>query len=390
MHSSSSNEQKFNELRRRAEKALHRQTAQQKDYIEYHELLHELEVHQKELEMQNEELQESHSQLSSLYRKYAELYDFAPCGYITLSPKGIILQANLTASKLLGAERNLLTKMSLVSFFQKDDSLSFNRAVKKALEEDSPQREELELLRRDGQRLWILLDIVADFTDDGTFSQWRITFNDISERVKAEREKEEKDQLLSEVHHRIKNHMTTLYSMISYQASQHQDSRVTTALRDAAQRIQVMQTIYRNLYADKVDGSIDLSAFLQQLIEDIKGSCPLHARINFVTKLDEIQVSGKQSLPIGIAVNELVSNAVKYALNDENSGEIYISVGKKRGVYIEIVVQDKGAGIPDEVVQNKKYGFGLQLLESYAKQYNGKLQIENRGGTKITLTMELE
>jgi len=184
--------------------------------------------------------------------------------------------------------------------------------------------------------------------------------------------------------------MTTLYSMISYQASQHQDSRVTTALRDAAQRIQVMQTIYRNLYADKVDGSIDLSAFLQQLIEDIKGSCPLHARINFVTKLDEIQVSGKQSLPIGIAVNELVSNAVKYALNDENSGEIYISVGKKRGVYIEIVVQDKGAGIPDEVVQNKKYGFGLQLLESYAKQYNGKLQIENRGGTKITLTMELE
>jgi len=381
---------KFKELRHRAEKSLHEKPDEQKDYLKYQELLHELEVHQKELEMQNEELQESHSQLSSLYRKYAELYDFAPCGYITLSPKGIILQANLTASKLLGAERNLLTKMSLVSFFQKDDSLSFNRAVKKALEEDSPQREELELLRRDGQRLWILLDIVADFTDDGTFSQWRITFNDISERVKAEREKEEKDQLLSEVHHRIKNHMTTLYSMISYQASQHQDSRVTTALRDAAQRIQVMQTIYRNLYADKVDGSIDLSAFLQQLIEDIKGSCPLHARINFVTKLDEIQVSGKQSLPIGIAVNELVSNAVKYALNDENSGEIYISVGKKRGVYIEIVVQDKGAGIPDEVVQNKKYGFGLQLLESYAKQYNGKLQIENRGGTKITLTMELE
>lgn len=381
---------KFKELRHRAEKSLHEKSDEQKDYLKYRELLHELEVHQKELEMQNEELQESLSQLSSLYREYAELYDFAPCGYITLSPKGIILQANLTASSILGTERNLLTKMSLVSFFRKDDSLIFNRAIKRALEEGTPQREELQLARKNGQRKWLLLDIVADFTEEGGFSQWRITFSDITERVRAEKEKEEKEQLLSEVHHRIKNHMSALHSMISYQASQHQDSRVTSALQDAARRIQVMQTIYSHLYADKVDGTIELSVFLQQLIEDIKGSCTLHADIDFITRFDEIQVSGKQSLPIGIAVNELVSNAVKYALDDKSRGEIYISVLKKDSQYIEITVQDNGAGIPEEVVENKDYGFGLRLIESYAEQYNGELRIENEGGAKITFTMELE
>lgn len=390
MHSSSDNRKKFEELRRRAEKALNRKSDRQQEYVEYHELLHELEVHQKELEMQNEELQESHSQLSSLYREYAELYDFAPCGYITLSPKGIILQANLTASKLLGTERNLLTRMSLISFFRQDEGLRFNRAIKRAMEERRPQREELELVAKSGQRMHMQLDIVADFNEDGKLSQWRITFTDITERVRAEKEKEEKKQLLSEVHHRIKNHMNILYGMVSYQASQHQDHRVTSALHEAAQRIQVMQTIYSHLYIDKVEGSIDLSVFLQKLIDDIKSTSPFHAEIDFRTKLDELQVTGKQSLPIGIAVNELVSNALKYSVHENNRGEIYVTVRKKRGDYLEISVQDNGPGIPEEVVRNKDYGFGLQLLESYATQYNGELNFDYQDGALVSLTMELE
>ncbi|MFO7849857.1 MAG: ATP-binding protein [Spirochaetia bacterium] len=390
MQNSSDYNDKFKELRRRAEKTVGEKPDVQKEYIEYHELLHELEVHQKELEMQNEELQESHSQISSLYREYAELYDFAPCGYITLSPKGIILQANLTASKILGVERDLLTRMALVSFLRKDCSLRFNKAIKQALEEGTPQREELELVRKDGERVWALLDIVADFAREDGFYQWRITFSDITERVMAEQEKEKKERLQCEVHKQIKNHMSTLHSMISYQASQYQDRRVTTALYDTAQRIRVVETIYSRLYADKAEGLIELSSFLQRLVEDIKSSSPQHAEITLETRIDEMEVSAKQSLPIGIAVNELASNAVKYALNYEKQAELYVSVHKRKDGYLEITVQDNGKGIPDEIVQKKNYGFGLQLVKSYAEQYNGKLYINNEGGTTVTLTMELE
>lgn len=148
-------------------------------------LIHELHIHQAELEIQNEELKRAQQELSSLHRKYEKLYEFAPCGYITLNRKGIITHINLTGIQLIRADRSNALRSGLTSFIEQGYEDAFIAARRKAAQTGKKQSIELPLHRWNDLPLWVRADIEADLDDDSTAIQWRVILLDISKEREA-------------------------------------------------------------------------------------------------------------------------------------------------------------------------------------------------------------
>jgi len=161
-------------------------------------MLHELRVHQIELEMQNENLRRTQAELDAARARYFDLYDLAPVGYCTVSEKGLILEANLTAAKLLGWERKQLVKQPLTSFIHNEDQDVYYLQRKQLFESGAPQVCELRMLNKEGNHFWARLDAtVVQEGMDGT-PVCRVVMSDISERKRAEENLVKSKDLLSE------------------------------------------------------------------------------------------------------------------------------------------------------------------------------------------------
>lgn len=152
------------------------------------ELIQELKVHQAELEIQNQELKRAKQEISSLHQEYQELYEFAPCGYLTLNPKGIITRANLTAVSLLWRNRSILLRSSLTAFIASDWVDQYQSAKQQAIRSGDKQSVELQLQTGAKELKWVLVDIDADKDDQGTLAQLRMVMMDITERKQTERQ----------------------------------------------------------------------------------------------------------------------------------------------------------------------------------------------------------
>ena len=147
--------------------------------------LHELRVHQIELEMQNEELRRTQEELEGSRARYFDLYDLAPVGYFTLSEQGLILEANLTAAKLLGVARGALVKQPLSRFVLREDQDIYYLHRKALLETGAPQAWELRVLKKDAAPFWVRVEATTAQGADGA-SVWRAVVSDITETKRAE------------------------------------------------------------------------------------------------------------------------------------------------------------------------------------------------------------
>jgi PAS domain S-box-containing protein len=151
---------------------------------ETRQMLHELHVHQIELEMQNEELRRAHAELDAVRERYFDLYDMAPVGYCTISDKGMIKEANLTAANLLGVDRVALVRQPITRFILRDDQDIFYLHRKKLLETSKPQQCELRMLKNDAI-IWTRMEAILAMDSEGV-PICRVTISDITTRKKAE------------------------------------------------------------------------------------------------------------------------------------------------------------------------------------------------------------
>ena len=151
--------------------------------------LEELRIHQIELQMQNEELHRAQAELDAARARYFDLYDLAPVGYVTVSEKGLILEANLTAARLLGVERSALVKRRLTSFILPQDEDLYYLQRKQLLETDVPQVCEVRMMRSDSAPFWVRVELGKTANAEGA-QVFRVVISDITERKRAEQERE--------------------------------------------------------------------------------------------------------------------------------------------------------------------------------------------------------
>ena len=239
----------------------------------------------------------------------------------------------------------------------------------------------------------IRFQVLPDFKD--TMKEVILSFIDITDRLNAEnRVKQlllEKNMLLQEVHHRIKNDMNTISSLLSLQASSIADEQASEALEEARQRITLMREIYESLYQSEHYQQFSIKEYIETIIDNIRSTHDEFTDIQIETDLVELTVPTKKAFPLGIILNELVTNAYKYAFSTSRSGKIEVKMYNDEQHHTSIIVRDNGSGFPQDVIQKGTYGFGLTLVQTFVEQYKGELNLKNRktGGAEIRAVLQV-
>ncbi len=218
-----------------------------------------------------------------------------------------------------------------------------------------------------------------------------ITFIEITEAKQAKDTIQnlltEKETLLKEVHHRIKNNMYMITLLLAHQAETSADRAVISALTDAEGRVKSMMLLYNSLYRAPHYDRISVQDYIPSLVDDIVASLQNGVPLSVEKYVDDFVLDAKRLQPLGIIINELVTNAMKYAFDGKKGGTILVSV-KLSGKSVVVSVQDDGVGIPESVDLEKRTGFGFVLVRLLTGQLEGSLRIEREHGTKITVEFE--
>ena len=195
---------------------------------------------------------------------------------------------------------------------------------------------------------------------------------------------QEKELLLKEVHHRIKNNMNTVMSLLSLQARSMNDPALAGALGDARRRIQSMMLLYEKLYRSEGFRDLPVAAYLQALIRDILAGFPNKDVVQLEVDIQDFPMETRQLSAVGLIVNELLTNAMKYAFAGREGGMIRIAA-TVQGKRARVEVRDDGVGIPPGFELQSSPGFGLKLVDMLTQQIEGTLRIEQNGGTAFIL-----
>ena len=352
--------------------------------------MHELEVHQIELELQNEELRRTQVERDATQACYFELYDLAPIGYWTITEQGIITQANLTIATLLSETRSTLIKQSITKYiFQQDQDIYYLHR-KQLYETGQSQLCELRMVKKDGTVFWA--ELTARYAQEPSGAAvCNIMVSDISIR-KADAEKinnllTEKELILKEVHHRIKNNMSTIFYLLSMQVDTMTDQLAIDALKDAGGRVQSMMVLYSKLYLTDDCTELSVREYLTALTDEIVGIFPGGDSVKIVMELDDFVLGIQKLAPLGLLLNELLTNMMKHAFKGVENKTIMITAALKNK-RASFVFADNGVGIPASVDFTDSTGFGMQLVGMLAEQLGGTITIQREGGTQFVLEFD--
>ncbi|MGD0781978.1 MAG: histidine kinase dimerization/phosphoacceptor domain -containing protein [Candidatus Aminicenantales bacterium] len=325
--------------------------------------------------MQNEELKRAHLDLEAARDRYSDLYDFAPIGYTTFGSSGLILEANLAAASLLGTERSRLLRRPFSSFIVPEDEDVFYLFRRRL--NASPDRQSLELRLRkpDGSTIPARLDAVS-MTGPDSQTQVRMVIVDLTERKKAESllksALDEKEALLREVHHRVKNNLQAIVSLAQMKASQTANPEAVRLLLELLGQARAMAMVYERLFLSRNMAHIEMSAYLKQLSEFVLEAFGSGRTVGLDFDLEEMTLDIEQALPAGMLVNELETNALKYAFPPGFKGNPVIRVGlRAKDGMVRLTVADNGVGLPPGLKIGTTDSLGLRLAHLWATQQLG-------------------
>jgi two-component sensor histidine kinase len=211
------------------------------------------------------------------------------------------------------------------------------------------------------------------------------TSQDITETRRKEKIIEdslrEKEILLKEIQHRVKNNMQIISSLLSIQSQFAVDEKDARMFQDSQDRIHSMSLVYDQLHMDQNLTEISLPEYVNELVNNLINSFSLDAKnISSRVEVDNINVNLDIAIPCGLLVNELVTNSLKHAFPDNRKGIIGISM-RKEGSMLKIAVSDNGIGLPENFDISNSPTLGMTLLHTLGAQLGGKVELENNNGT---------
>lgn len=198
----------------------------------------------------------------------------------------------------------------------------------------------------------------------------------------------EKELLLREVHHRIKNNMNTMRSLLSLQGSMVSEPSARNALLDAESRLKSMSILYDKLYQSADYKNLSLRQYVSTLAHEVIASFQNGSTIQILENVEEIVMDAGLLQTIGIMINEILTNAMKYAFAGRESGSISITAAR-HGNLVSLSLQDDGVGMPASIDFEHTTGFGLQLIRGLAGQLEGSARIERGAGTTMVVEFPL-
>ena len=424
------NKRKFDDLRRRAEEMLRSDSDDfsENSREELRATLHELRTHQIELELQNEELRRVQEELLQARDQYVDLYDFAPVGYLTLSDKNLIAEANLTVAGLLGEEKKSLYGQPFSRFIFHEDQDIFYKHFRALIAETERRECELRLLRTDGDWFWAKLECVPKAKNDKSGARVRIALHDITEAKRLETEitkakKLEATALLAGgIAHDFNNLLTVIMGNIEMaQADMLIYSTligrpVINKLLDARDACLAATDLTRKFLTFSAGGEpfkkpTPVKTFMTDAASLALAGANVDFECSFPDDLWLVDVDAGQMVQ---AVGNVITNArdampqggvirIRAENYDAISGKNRELPHDLKGKYVRVSIQDSGVGIPWEILtkvfdpyfsskemgKKKGLGLGLTVTHSIIKRHGGAIEIASRQDIGTTVSLYL-
>ncbi len=212
-----------------------------------------------------------------------------------------------------------------------------------------------------------------------------------SETTALEHKLQQKETLLKEVHHRVKNNLQTVSSLLSLQSRSIEDEKISSIIKSSQNRVVSMAMVHEMLYKrDDYTSKIELKPYVQELCEylvrSVKGN---DNKINTKLDIGDFKLSIDTVIPLGLIINETVTNALKYGLPEDVNGEILVKLSKKGVNTYEMYLGDNGIGFPEDINPKNTKSLGLKLIHNLSRQLRGTVQRDmNSTGTYYQITFE--
>lgn len=248
-------------------------------------------------------------------------------------------------------------------------------------------------LHKNGSQIYANLTVSLVRDTQNSPNYYVAVFEDITVRKQQEKELQEslkeKEVLLKEVHHRVKNNMQVISSILNLQSSYLKDVAAIEMLKESQDRIKSMSFIHESLYQGKNLSHVKFSEYVRNLVSNLFHTYGINQgglKLNF--DLDEVFLNLDTSIPCGLIINELISNALKYAFVEGKPGNLSVSLKKLNKGKLKLVISDDGKGFPKNIDWKNTESLGLQLVTTLAGQIKGEIEMETKKGTTFTIVFD--
>ncbi|MDJ1480954.1 histidine kinase dimerization/phosphoacceptor domain -containing protein [Cytophagaceae bacterium YF14B1] len=193
----------------------------------------------------------------------------------------------------------------------------------------------------------------------------------------------EKEWLLKEIHHRVKNNLQIVMSLLNSQSAYINNEAAMLAIRSSQHRVQAISLIHQKLYQSESVEAIDMPVYIQELVEYLRDIFSTGQRIRFDIQIDPIRLDVSYAVPLGLILNEVITNSIKYAFPGTREGLITISFKQTHGNQYILAVMDNGVGLPANFDSNTTGSLGVSLIRGLSEDIDGKVCIESNHGTTV-------
>ncbi|MFZ1528363.1 MAG: sensor histidine kinase [Ferruginibacter sp.] len=202
-----------------------------------------------------------------------------------------------------------------------------------------------------------------------------------------QRQSEDLKTLMKEIHHRVKNNLQVISSMLDLQSLSIKDEQAAGAVREGKIRVQSMALIHQNLYSEGNIKGIVMRDYIRHLVQNLFHSYNIREdRVHLVTDIDELNLDVDTVIPLGLILNELITNSLKYAFKESAEGEIFVGL-KHCNKELQLKVKDNGCGFPPNWNSLKETSFGYSLVSTFAQKLKAKLDVYNDGGACVSMNI---
>jgi len=323
--------------------------------------------------------------------KYRTLIETTDTGYVIIDQDGLVRDANSEYVRLTGHhDLSEIVGRSVLQWTAESQKEKNAEAVKACFDKGYIRNLEVDYMDAKGDVTPIEINATCIEIEGKTHT---ITIcRDITRRRLAEEKirasLREKDILIREIHHRVKNNLQVISSLLGLQARSSGNPELTEMFNGIQGRIRSMAMIHETLYDTKDFTRIELSSYVKALSQSLFNTHNINpGKINLTIQTGgEIYVDITKAIPCGLVLNELISNALKHAFPADRKGKLQIIISETKNAEIDIVVRDNGVGLPDNIDIHQPQTLGLELVNGLVKnQLDGQIEVRRNNGTKIRL-----
>ncbi|MBF0328569.1 MAG: transporter substrate-binding domain-containing protein [Nitrospirae bacterium] len=316
--------------------------------------------------------------------QFYQLFQTSADLMVIADPNGAFIRVNPACTEALGYNADELVSKPFIEFVHSEDKQPTLDEMAKQLQRGFSLNFENRYQCKNGS--FKLLSWRATYIKEQGITY--ATARDITELRQAEeqiqRSLKEKEVLLKEIHHRVKNNMQVIYSLLSLQAKGIDDEAVRAKFEESRSRVLSMSLVHDKLYRSEDLAHIDFKDYLQSLVKSIADTYKRHD-VTFFIDMEPILLDVNVGVPCGLIVNELVSNSLKYAFPQNINGNVKVGIKKSGKENYILFIEDNGIGFPADIDFRNTLSLGMQLVNGLTRQIGGKIELSRTEGTSFAI-----